>query len=117
MRCEVCGHEKIPLFFSLVCDYCDTLKATGAMDRGWIVWRNRPIGSSEYVFKSADDAERWRRACGLADHPIRPVVSPRRFVWKRSQGSVKDIEVADRLYEIYADSDTAAGPDRAFFEG
>lgn len=116
MRCEVCGHEKTPLFFSLVCDYCDSLKAAGRHDRGWIVWRNRPIGSSAYVFRSESDAERWRRACGLDDHPIRSVLSPRRFIWRRSQGSVKDIEVADRLYEIYADSEAASGPDGVFFE-
>jgi hypothetical protein len=53
------------------------------------------------VFKTRPDAERWRSAAGLDRFPIREVRIPQQIRWRMSTGSVRDIELADRLYKIY----------------
>jgi hypothetical protein len=85
-------------------------------DRGYIVWRSRPPGSCEYVFKTQEDAERWRSAAGLDRFPIKPVVSKTPFTWRKSTGSVRDIELADRLFEIFPDDEGSSGPNTAYLD-
>lgn len=105
------------LLLTAVCDRCEVPRSSGSFDRGYIVWRSRPPGSCEYVFKSRADAERWRAAAGLDRFPIRSVLSRTSFRWRRSTGSVRDIELADRLFEIFPDGGHEPGPNRAFLDG
>ncbi|MCZ7685653.1 MAG: hypothetical protein M5U28_45495 [Sandaracinaceae bacterium] len=69
------------------------------------------------MFKSRADAERWRAAAGLDRFPIRSVLSRTSFRWRRSTGSVRDIELADRLFEIFPDGAHEPGANRAFLDG
>lgn len=112
MRCDVCQNEMTPLFFSAVCDHCDGLR-TPAASTGWIVWRRRLPGAQEYVFRTPEDARRWRRINGLDDCPIRQVRTETEIRWRRSIGSVRDLEFADRLFEIYTDPRYEPAPYRA----
>jgi hypothetical protein len=105
------------LLLTAVCDRCDTQRGSSeSLDRGFIVWRSRPPGSCEYVFKTRTDAERWRAAAGLDRFPIREVLSSGAFRWRKSTGSVRDIELADRLFEIFPDRHHETGPNRAFLD-
>lgn len=101
MECPKCGGKMTLLFLSAVCDNCDAKPLAGGYMRGFIVWRSRPPGSCEYVFKTRADAERWRAAAGLDRFPIRSVLTDKDFRWRRSTGSVRAIELADRLFEIF----------------
>lgn len=118
MRCAVCGGEMTPLFFTMECERCLSphARTTVRLERGYIVWRSRPPGSSEYVFKSQQDAERWRTASGLDAFPIRAVLSRTPFRWRRSTGSVRDVELADKLFEIFPSDDPSASPSSAFLD-
>jgi hypothetical protein len=92
------------LFFSAACDFCE-----GTVEpryfRGFVIYRGAGDGQvhEEYVFRSAADAERWRRLMGLSAYEVRPVHSERPFRWRRSSGSVKGLELADHLFSIYPD--------------
>lgn len=114
--CPVCGRAATPLFFSAACDWCDGLVSV-PFDHGWVVWRGRPPGASEYVFRTPADAERWRVVQSLEGCPVREVLSEVPFRWRNSSGNVKDIELADRLIEIYPDHRFPAAPNRAFLAG
>lgn len=107
------------LFISFVCDYCDGLKPDGSEERlhsGWVVWRPRQTPTQEYVFSSSADAQKWRMHQGLLGYGIREVLSITPFRWRKSTGTMKDLEMADRLIEIYATKEKLApGPNRAFF--
>lgn len=100
-----------PLFTSMVCERCDDEeRGTGY---GWIVWRGRSPGSTEYVFRNPEDARRWRAAQQLEDFPIRRVSIEGRLVWRQSTGLLKDLELADRLFEIYSSLEYPSGDNRA----
>jgi hypothetical protein len=103
-----------PLFVTVVCDWCDGLVDVSAPHRGFVVWRNRPEGSSEYVFRTEADAARWRELQALSAYPIREVRSPSPFRWRRPSGTARGIELADHLYEIFPDHRFAPAPYRAF---
>lgn len=106
MICDRCGGPMTLLLISSVCDRCDVGSSSGEPQQGFIVWRSRPPGSCEYVFKSRADAERWRAAAELDRFPIRAVLSCTPFRWRRSTGSVRDLELADRLFEIFPDKES-----------
>lgn len=104
------------LFLSYVCDYCDGLKEDHvAYDVGYVVWRPRPTPAHEYVFASREDAEKWRAIQGLGNYAVREVKTTSKFRWRKSTGSVKGLEMADRLIEIFPDRRHPPGPNRAFF--
>jgi hypothetical protein len=103
------------LFISYVCDYCDGLKEDDApYERGFVVWRSRPMPAQEYVFPTREDAERWRDLRGLTGCAIREVLTTTRFRWRKSTGSIKGLEMADHLVEIFPNRRYPAGPHRAF---
>jgi len=104
----------LALFISYVCDYCEKPPSTEGMHRGWIVWRNSPAGARDYVFPDRASAERWRALRGPADGEIRQVLCQSPFRWRHSAGAIKDIRLADRLYEIYPDHRFEPARDRAF---
>jgi len=101
------------LFLHYACDWCDGLKAPDEEFTGYIVWRGRDLPSMEYVFPSEEEAAKWRTAKGLGGAPIREVTSLTPFRWRRSTGSLVDLTLADRLYEIHPDRRYAPGPQRA----
>ncbi|HET9955837.1 MAG TPA: hypothetical protein VFQ61_15105 [Polyangiaceae bacterium] len=102
----------VPLFFSCVCDYCENPRFDGFF-RGYVVWRGR-AGESDYVFPTREYAERFQRARGLYQNEIRLVLSRDPFHFRKSTGTLKDLEFADRLFEIYPDHRFQPGPGRAF---
>lgn len=119
MLCPDCGQKMILLFTSAVCDNCEPsgrVGGGGGLDHGFIVWRSRPPGSCEYVFKTMNDAVKWRDAAGLGRFPVRSVATRTPFRWRRSSGSVADIDLADRLYEIYPDANHPAGKNKAYLD-
>ncbi len=115
MKCEACHRPMTPLFISYVCDYCDGLVSDDVeYDRGYVVWRARPMPAQEYVFPTREHAERWRSAQGLVGCDIREVLTTSKFRWRKSTGSVRGLEMADHLIEIFPDRRYPAGPYRAF---
>ncbi len=104
-----------PLFISMVCDYCDGLDVDESnWAVGYVVWRNRPTPTDEYVFRTREDAEIWRRAQKLDDAPILQVRAPYAFRWRKSTGTLKDLTTADRLVTIFADRRFPPAPYRAY---
>lgn len=102
MICNVHNVLMQPLFTSYFCPFCDSEDDVGqASNRGFIIWRDRPPGSTEYVFKTREGAEEWRSIAGLQRFSVRPVLSATAFVWRLSSGTVKDIELAEGVYEVY----------------
>jgi hypothetical protein len=105
----------IALFISFVCDYCDGLTNDGSDDdRGYVVWRARPMPAQEYVFPTREHAQRWRDVQGLAHCEIREVRTMSKFRWRKSTGSITGLEMADHLFEIYPNRRHPAGLHRAF---
>lgn len=102
------------LFYSYVCDYCDGLLNDRELEEGFVVWRARPLPSTEYVFQKREHAERYRAAVGLETCPIKVVRSPFRFSWRRSTGSLDDIITHDKLVTIYPDDNFQPAKDRAY---
>jgi len=100
-----------PLFLSVICERCDSEKAGEAF--GWIVWRARTPGSTEYIFRTPEYAERWRQASGLDGFPIRRVITESPIRWRESSGTIRDLQMADRLFEIYPAVGYAPGANRA----
>ena len=115
MLCPRCGTKMIPLFISYVCDHCDNPHPE-VENSGYVVWRDDPDEHERrhYVFPSRTSAERWRSLRGLADARVVKVLSPVPFNFRRSRGSAKDLELADRLFEIFPDHRFEPGPNRAF---
>jgi hypothetical protein len=115
MQCYRCARPMTPLFISFVCDFCDGLAADDTdYDHGWVVWRGRAMPADEYVFSTPEEAERWREVQGLEDCPIREVLAPIKFRWRKSNGSVKGLRMAERPVTIYPDRRFPIAPNRAF---
>jgi hypothetical protein len=103
------------LLVSYVCDYCDGLAEDTDYHRGYIVWRGPgSVPGQEYVFRTPEHAERWRIIKGLHDSEVREVLCEYEFHWQESRGTVKGLELADRLFEIYPDHRFEPKPYRAF---
>jgi hypothetical protein len=100
------------LFTSYVCDYCDGLKPAGVF-RGFVVV-HRPLPSQEYVFKTKEDAEKWRRLSRHDKAEVRQVISEQEFRWQPSRGSIQGVTLADRLFEIFPDPKFERRPYRAY---
>lgn len=115
MLCPRCESPMIPLFISFVCDYCERPNLA-AMYRGYVVWRHsdgsRP--HRQYVFATREAAERWQRIRGLVDAEVRDVLAREPFRWHQRRGLVKNLELADKLFEVYPDHRFKPGPNRAF---
>jgi len=105
MKCKTCGGKAIPLLIGVACDVCDNLPAerqsADSDCSGYVVWRDRPPGSNEYVFRTERDAELWRQSAGLSRCPIKPVRTSTPMRWRKSIGTVQHLELADRMYEIF----------------
>jgi hypothetical protein len=113
MLCDHCKRPMTALLLSYVCDYCDELRSDTTPYRGFVVYRGRGRVREEYVFRSRRDAERWREMFKLDDCEVREVESAHEFRWRVSNGRVKDLELADRLFEIFPDHRYEPAPRRA----
>lgn len=115
MKCGTCGNQMVQLFLSCVCDYCDSKPNLGDYHSGYVVWRGfLGPGFPHYVFSNRESAERWRRGQGQNAGDIRVVLSTEPFRWRPSRGTLRDIEFADHLFEIFPDHKFKAAPHRAF---
>jgi len=102
MQCPACGTEMKPLLLSEFCPKCESGgEKDGGLHQGFIVWRERPNGATEYVFQTREGAEQWRAAAGLRQFPIRPVASDKPFRWHVSNGTCTDLILAEGVYEIH----------------
>lgn len=100
MRCEKCGSALRALFLTTYCERCE--EPIGDR-RGWIVFRGRPPGSTEYVFRTRRDADRWAAHAGYTKHTIRSVRTASPVEWTASTGVLADVTLAKGAYEIYPD--------------
>ena len=115
MKCSKCHRPCKPLFTTLVCDWCDGHLNT-AVDRGFIVYLPDKIGSGNlnFIFRNRTDAAIWRSVKGLQAHAIREVLAPCTIRWMKSKGSMEEVELADRAFEIFADHRFPFAENRAY---
>lgn len=115
MNCPTCNEPMTPLFTTAFCAKCEGDEAyVPTVHRGFVIWRSRSPGSTEYVFISRHDAEVWRDAVNMSRFPVRPVLSTKPFVWKDSTGTVEGIQIATHVHGIFSSKDElerAALPD------
>jgi hypothetical protein len=115
-QCPTCKREMVQLFLTQACDYCDYGPAKDTLHRGFIVFRdeNHQGIREEYVFRTRMDAERWRTAAGREEASIREVYSSQPFRWHLSRGTLRDVVLADHMFEIFDSHRFEALPHRAF---
>jgi len=103
-----------PLFFSAACDFCEGRVDVGFYE-GFVVYRGGHDGlvHDEYVFRSVEDAQRFRSLRDMAHVEIRRVCSQEPFHWRHSGGKAKGLELADHLYSIFPDHRYEPGAYRA----
>jgi hypothetical protein len=107
----------LALFFTVICERCEASREPPpTVHRGYVIWRRRPPGSTEYVFRHRDGADQWRRSAGLARFAIRAVIGSAPFSWRTSTGSVAGIELAEGVYEVYPDDRHELGPRRVHLD-
>lgn len=106
----------ILLFTSYACDYCEGHKSPDDYYSGYIVYQPKRVAAGKpfFVFRSRTDAAIWRSAKGLQEFELREVLSEQPFTWRRSTGSISDIELASRPFEIFLDHRFEPLPNRAF---
>ncbi len=107
----------LPLFTSLVCDYCDGhVDLEDGYYRGFVVFTGEEAfdGRPVYVFRTRTDAALYRSANGLQSCPIEEVLCEQPFNWRKSTGTLQDVELAARPYELYPDHRFPPAPNRAF---
>ena len=103
----------LALFTSYVCDWCDGAPQ-GRFHRGWVAWdetTNAP--ATALVFRFADDAARWGEGRERTLQ-VREVLSTETFQWTHARGSLRDLELADRPFQVFRDHRFPAGECRAF---
>lgn len=106
------------LFLTQACDHCDYGPNKESLFKGYVVCsQDNTFPSEEYVFRSLMDAERWKTVTAAAkeNSDIFEVYSLNSYRWHLSQGTVRDIVLADRMYTIHADHKYPAGAFQAFF--
>jgi hypothetical protein len=92
-----------PLFVSYVCDYCDGLVEI-PWHTGFIVFRgeadfSRPV----YVFPTRTDAALYRQHKGWQSMPIREVHYEHPVTWRQTSGTLENVTIASRPFELHRD--------------
>lgn len=119
MNCPTCKRGMTQLFLSEVCDHCDFGPPETALHRGFVVWfqgSSPSIPHEEYVFRTPADAEKWREAAGRGAAVIREAFAFQPFRWHLSRGTLRDVVLADHLFEIFYDHKFEPLPHRAFLK-
>lgn len=116
MQCQICKREMVQLFLTQACDHCDYGVPKERLHRGFVVYRgaNDTGTCEEYVFRTRMDAERWRTAAGREGCEIHEVYSLTPFRWHLSRGTLRDVVLADHMFEIFPDHRYEPLPHRAF---
>jgi len=111
MICPICERPMLALFTSWVCDHCDG-PPEGDFYRGWAVWPDdQQDVATTLVFRTPEHARRWKDG---REGTVRPVLAESPYVWRRSSGTMKGLELAEKPFEIYPDHRHPPGPHRAF---
>lgn len=103
----------MPLLTRCVCDHCDGVTAP-TYHHGYVVlhannaFRDRPT----YVFRTQTDASLWRSANSLQHLELREVLCETAFKWRYTTGTLKGIELADRVYYLFPDHQHPPGKDK-----
>jgi hypothetical protein len=115
MKCLTCHRASKPLFTSYFCEWCDGEVDT-IVDRGFIVYipEDLAAGSSTFIFRCQSGAETWRAIKNLEKYPVREVYTPCKIRWMMSKGTMKAVELADRVFEIYPDHRFPYAENRAY---
>lgn len=120
MQCSACKREMVQLFLSQACDHCDFGVPKERLHRGFVVYRKPADNQSQYedyVFRTRMDAERWQRAAGYEGRPdvtIREVYSLMPYRWHLSRGTLRDVVLADMMFEVFPDHKYEPLPHRCF---
>ncbi len=115
MNCPNCQRPMIALFTSYACDHCEG-RSRPAYARGYVVLHegaHMPAGPV-YLFRTRTDAARWRVARKCRHVPIREVLTEAPVQWRTTSGTLQDVELADRPFEIFADHRYPPAPNHAF---
>lgn len=114
--CPTCKRTMVQLFLTQACDHCDYGVPKERLHRGFIVFRGMEEKGTceEYVFRTRMDAERWQTAAGREGFEIRDVYSLTPFLWHLSRGTLRDVVLADHMFEIFPDHRYEPLPHRAF---
>ena len=103
------------LLCSYVCDYCDGTIDIETPYRAFVAWpRGSQAVAKAYLFPTEAAAANWIRSVRRKDVDVREVRLAHPPTWKKSRGSVKDIELADGLYEVCRDRQVSSDQRRAF---
>lgn len=114
--CSACGRATVELFLTTRCDYCD-FGPQCLVYVGYVVIPSLNVGDVEaYVFKTTDDAKRWRQSACLGDAIIARVESLERFDWMTST-FFQNMVIAKEMYEIFPDHRYEPKPCRVFLSG
>ncbi|HTU56895.1 MAG TPA: hypothetical protein VMF89_00650 [Polyangiales bacterium] len=115
MRCPVCDRQLMLLFYSAVCDWCES-PPKGKFFRGYVVWQDPACGEavSEYVFRTAHDAIVWRTMSGHEEREIRTVLAEEPIPWRVASGRASGLICADQLFDVFTTHRFRRGPYRAF---
>jgi hypothetical protein len=117
-KCPTCKRKMVQLFLTQACDHCDYGIPKDRLHRGFIVAQGvvdpAEERHEEYVFRTRMDAERWRTAAGRDGQDIREVFSIEAFRWHLSRGTLRDVVLADHMFEIFPDHRYEPLPHRAF---
>lgn len=117
MQCPACKRQMVKIFLTQACDHCDYGVPKDRLHHGFIVYRPRAEGESsteEYVFRTHADAERWREAAGREGCAIVDVYSLSPFRWHLSRGTLRDVVLADHMFEVFENWKYEALPHRCF---
>ena len=116
MRCPRCQRPMLLLFYSAVCDACES-PPRGTYYRAYVVWREtRGLEAPlDYVWRTPHDAVMWRSLQNLEDEAeVRCVLSEHPIPWRVASGLAAGLVSADRLFEIFVDHRFPPAPYRAF---
>ncbi len=118
MRCPHCHRPTLALFYTAVCEACDSLPR-GEFFTGFVVWDSSRAATASapsvvYVWRTAHDATVWRSLREAEDLTVRCILSEAPIPWREAGGKAAGLVCADSLFEIYPDHKFPPAPYRAF---
>ena len=103
------------MFFSRTCEYCASKPDIEKCHVGYIIVQDEITDGGEfhYVFPTIGCAYRWQFYQSKIG-TIRKILSYEEFVWRKPRGTTRDIELADRMFEVFPNHKFMQGHGRAF---